>query len=758
MAGPHREISMGQMRRDDIGPVRRDELGPGRRDEMGGGAYAVAGPSGLRAHGSMEEGKKDKKRKDLSGKLGKEMSDRRDDGRAFAETTTALAAASATLATRPADHPLYRLRLLPYSLERSAALSALDFEEKHALDCVRAAYSDERARVEGEWRAGRERVAARMREGIAERRRRAREEKESEGAAGEGAGARVDVTRKLRRGGTGADTPDGAAGGATPGAQRDAGITAGPFRDPLSLSIDEIPSPFALALVSGAPAGGAAAAASAKGKGKRGAGGAGNRMALGQAVVHLVGCKEQDIEQDLGEIRRASKRRRQAVMSGHNVISFDASFVLSVHHLPSGYSGFSRQLQALARLSGVNRRRRAENMEADPSGDHDALCALLGDVPEILVAVFLDHVLPPSPVDIDLLVKKLSGKTSARAKGDCQSPSSASHFTSKCAYKEGDPEKKAIYAIKDNWLEAGHALEFDVYNDIIKAVHEHDWSQYPAPPEHPDDLDETRWQQPELKSPIDPRHGEVGLDRTRFFVPILAGRVLIYLAGLIVLHQVGYCHHDMSPFNILELDGQGVLADFEYVTQSSQLQARRGARMGTANFMAVEVMLGAHLIPKRVHAKSAASLRELAKNRQKGIQRSDPWKYSPVHDLESVWWIALWLLGRHTSETPPLQSDCQPGKHKSLYTQLFTGTMNASQRQRFLTDEVEVETRLFTALPPDWMERMHYGILMARNELMLAYQEKDAFEIPNQRLWYVVEGILCHAGRELTGEFVPFTF
>ncbi|KAL1762741.1 hypothetical protein FB107DRAFT_285183 [Schizophyllum commune] len=654
MAGPHREISMGQMRRDDIGPVRRDEMGPGRRDEMGGGAYAVAGPSGLRAHGSMEEGKKDKKRKDLSGKLGKEMSDRRDDGRAFAETTTALAAASATLATRPADHPLYRLRLLPYSLERSAALSALDFEEKHALDCVRAAYSDERARVEGEWRAGRERVAARMREGIAERRRRAREEKESEGAAGEGAGARVDVTRKLRRGGTGADTPDGAAGGATPGAQRDAGITAGPFRDPLSLSIDEIPSPFALALVSGAPAGGAAAAASAKGKGKRGAGGAGNRMALGQAVVHLVGCKEQDIEQDLGEIRRASKRRRQAVGAPRTPVV--------------------------------------------PSGDHDALCALLGDVPEIPVAVFLDYVLPPPPVDIDL--------------SKSQSPSSANPFTSKRAYKEGDPEKKSIYSIKNNWLEAGHALEFDVYNDIIKAVHGHDWSQYTAPPEHPDDLDETRWQQPELKSPIDPRHDEVGLDRTRFFV--------------------GYCHHDMSPFNILELDGKGVLADFEYVTHISQLQARRGARMGTANFMAVEVMLGTHLIPKRVHAKSAATFRELAKNRQKkGIQQSDPWKYSPVHDLESVWWIALWLLGRHTSETPPLQSDCQPD---------------------------EVETRLSTALPPDWMERMHFGILMARNELMLTYHETDAFEIPNQRLWNVVEGIPCHAGRELTGEFLPFTF
>ena len=233
------------------------------------------------------------------------------------------------------------------------------------------------------------------------------------------------------------------------------------------------------------------------------------------------------------------------------------------------------------------------------------------------------------------------------------------------AYKEGDPEQKAIHAIKDNWLEAGHALEFDVYNDIIKAVHEHDWSQYTAPPEHPDDLDETRWQQPELKSPIDPRHGEVGLDRTSFFVPILAGlrvavedgrdddTVEVMLGGYqiplacptlcvssdgsqaqrkvrarthhrtvmrlgtpldkirtasrafgsladaaygmtdyratkscanlscraFVLHQVGYCHHDMSPFNILELNEQGVLADFEYVSHSSQLQARRGARM-----------------------------------------------------------------------------------------------------------------------------------------------------------------------------------
>ena len=85
------------------------------------------------------------------------------------------------LSTRPETLPAYNLRLYPISLERSALLAQLVFQEKHAIEVVQTAYDEERERVEEEWRKGRDRIRERLLEGIEERRRRAREEKESDG-------------------------------------------------------------------------------------------------------------------------------------------------------------------------------------------------------------------------------------------------------------------------------------------------------------------------------------------------------------------------------------------------------------------------------------------------------------------------------------------------------------------------------------------------------------------------------------------------
>ncbi|KIK81525.1 hypothetical protein PAXRUDRAFT_832783 [Paxillus rubicundulus Ve08.2h10] len=138
----------------------------------------VAGPS-TRIH---DDPKRDKKRKDISGKVGKEMSDRRDEGRHFAENISALHSSAIQLASRPETHPLYNVRMYPLSLERSAILAQVAYEEKHNLAAIETAYKEERERVEDEWRRGRVRVRERLLEGIEERRRRAREEKEGEGA------------------------------------------------------------------------------------------------------------------------------------------------------------------------------------------------------------------------------------------------------------------------------------------------------------------------------------------------------------------------------------------------------------------------------------------------------------------------------------------------------------------------------------------------------------------------------------------------
>lgn len=104
--------------------------------------------------------------------------------RHYAENISILHGTALQLSTRPDTHPMYKLRLYPLSLERSAILAQLETEEKHAIESAQIAYDEERERVEEEWRRGRERVRERLVEGIEERRRRAREEKEGEGTIG----------------------------------------------------------------------------------------------------------------------------------------------------------------------------------------------------------------------------------------------------------------------------------------------------------------------------------------------------------------------------------------------------------------------------------------------------------------------------------------------------------------------------------------------------------------------------------------------
>ena len=91
--------------------------------------------------------------------------------------------------------------------------------------------------------------------------------------------------------------------------------------------MDELPSPFPLPLTStnitnggsGAAFGGAAGNGSGPSNGgrRRAKGGGGNQgqalSGLGKSLLLLNTTKDSEIENDLGEIRRGSKRRRAAV-------------------------------------------------------------------------------------------------------------------------------------------------------------------------------------------------------------------------------------------------------------------------------------------------------------------------------------------------------------------------------------------------------------------------------------------------------------
>ncbi|KAF5383658.1 hypothetical protein D9615_003845 [Tricholomella constricta] len=286
-------------------------------------------------HATIDDGKKEKRRRELAGKLGKEMNDRRDDGRHYHETISALHATALQLSTRPETLALYTLRLLPVSLERGAFLAQAEGEERHGIDCAQTAYDEERERVEDEWRRGRERVRERLLEGVEERRRRAREEKEGEGTSGDAAidaSSRPHITRKLRNklGTSPPPTPLGGASNSSASALSHLGpglglisslpITSGPFLNPHSLAVDELPSPFPLPLTSTtaptAPQGGAGAGAGGRRRPKgNGVGGQQVVGGLGKSLLMLGPCKEGEIESDLNEIRRGNKRRRATAVA-----------------------------------------------------------------------------------------------------------------------------------------------------------------------------------------------------------------------------------------------------------------------------------------------------------------------------------------------------------------------------------------------------------------------------------------------------------
>ncbi|KAJ3786834.1 hypothetical protein GGU10DRAFT_350600 [Lentinula aff. detonsa] len=316
---------------------------------------SFAGPSSSKVHGPFDDGKKEKRRKDLSGKVGKEISERREDSRHYAENINALISTTVSLSTNPSLVPSYNLRLLPCTLSRSALLYQDELSESYSLTRAQTAFLEEQRKVEEEWKKGRDRVRERLLEGIEERRKRAREDKEGEGTSADAtldSQNRPHITRKLRNkmGTPPPMTPLGSQPGnlalpnaGNPGAISNFPITSGPFLNPHSLSVDEIPSPFPLSLTattilsgsggsggSGASSGtvgGGSAGGSGPGPGSSTAGGrrrpkgSGTHQSqaiggLGKSLAMLSASKESEIEADLGEIRRGNKRRRAAVAGG----------------------------------------------------------------------------------------------------------------------------------------------------------------------------------------------------------------------------------------------------------------------------------------------------------------------------------------------------------------------------------------------------------------------------------------------------------
>ncbi|KAI6111282.1 hypothetical protein F5141DRAFT_1113645 [Pisolithus sp. B1] len=101
------------------------------------------------------------------------------------------------------------------------------------------------------------------------------------------------------------------------------------------------------------------------------------------------------------------------------------------------------------------------------------------------------------------------------------------------------------------------------------------------------------------------------------------------------LHSVGWVHHDVSGGNVLRWDKLGKLADLEY-TKHMNSNMSHEVQMGTLDFMACEVKAQKYLF--QPHGLLPYN------------DDSTPFRFNPLHDMESVWWIATWTLYHHVNQ------------------------------------------------------------------------------------------------------------
>jgi len=254
-----------------------------------------------------------------------------------AELSTELVSTAYRLCTEASDDTLFNLSLYPITLERSARLNQATLDYEAALLHADQAYEEELNKLHEEWQTGRERVKERLLEGIEERRRRAREDKDGDGILNEltlDAQSRQHITRKFRHQlhAAGLSPPQSTAPLLT--------VTSNNHLYPSSvhsLRVEEIPSPFPLALTSMVlpppptigPTTNTGNTAIAGGGGKRGKGKGGVPKEGGNAggapqrpvwFPHtLSSARDNEVDLDLGDIRRASKRKRGAAATSNRV-------------------------------------------------------------------------------------------------------------------------------------------------------------------------------------------------------------------------------------------------------------------------------------------------------------------------------------------------------------------------------------------------------------------------------------------------------
>ncbi|KAJ3825720.1 hypothetical protein F5880DRAFT_1550310 [Lentinula raphanica] len=160
--------------------------------------------------------------------------------------------------------------------------------------------------------------------------------------------------------------------------------------------------------------------------------------------------------------------------------------------------------------------------------------------------------------------------------------------------------------------------------------------------------------------------------------------------ALWVMCLAGWVHRDISGGNVywFEKAKMGLLGDFEYAVHQSE-KRHHDVRTGTPFFMAGETMSNDYLYVPTAEAPPDQDMVSFTPQQEAVtpapvVSEPDlPFSYNPLHDLESIWWILVYVIVFKDVEDERLRSP-KPDSRQTMMNELFHGQIDESGRQKFL--------------------------------------------------------------------------
>ncbi|KAL5479078.1 hypothetical protein ACEPAI_2366 [Sanghuangporus weigelae] len=203
------------------------------------------------------------------------------------------------------------------------------------------------------------------------------------------------------------------------------------------------------------------------------------------------------------------------------------------------------------------------------------------------------------------------------------------------------------------------------------------------------------------------------------------------------IHGCGWVHRDISAGNLYLYNGRGLIGDFEYAKRRNT-DISKELPTGTPDFTSVEAVRRAYdhlpdnddVLLARLSSWAGLSVKEIVE------KLSFPFFHNDLHDLESIWWIATWVL--FFNRVCRDLSDEEQDYYRLLAAKaIFHIAGSPTDRTLFFQTPTVFEEQ--TAWVPDELRDMTRFLNAIRRILLVSY-EKFEKELPEVRT-DVFEGI-----------------